>query len=793
MDVNGTNKTVTRLSVHEFLEQMLPAGDLFAAGVSFGQLQEGTRAHQRVQEQAGPETQAEVPVLYRAQSERSVLEIGGRMDGWRVDETGPTVLEIKSTRQDPGSLGDGVEAHWNQARIYGAIQCLRGGYPRMGVELVYVGLPGGQTRTLRREYDAAALTGWFLALCEAWLRGEDAWLLWQEERNTALARFGFPFERFRSGQRDMAARIYRTARDGGACLVQAPTGIGKTMAALFPALKALGEGHIDRIFYLTARTTVKSVAGEALERIIGAGLPLRAVTLTAKEKCCPEPDTACHPAYCARAAGFFDRLAGALSETQAAGHWGRQEIDALAQRHGLCPFELSLAIAQRCDVVVCDYNYAFDPRVYLRRFFEEPGQGMLLVDEAHNLVDRARDMFSAELTRASVLALTRTLRGKQPDPPVQALKKATGTLNRALLALCRKAAQQPGSVIAHDEPPRDLIEAAQSFCEAAEPLMDAGAREPYAEALIALYFECRAYIRAAETFDSCCAPYTRGSGSRALTRIYCLDPASRLTECFERARAAALYSATLTPFSYYTRLLGLHGANTLALPSPFPQENLLVLLDGQTSTAYRHRDETLERVARALWHLASARPGHYIAYFPSYRYMEQVRALCMALYPGLPTLAQRPDMTEAEREEFLRRFDEDGRTLLGFAVMGGFFGEGVDLTGERLIGAAIVGVGLPQLCAERELIRRYHDEQGEDGYGYAYRLPGFLRVMQAAGRVIRSAEDRGVVLLIDPRFDDWRLRELMPEWWEPVVRADDPGSLSESLLDFWRDGAPDCP
>lgn len=777
-------KTITRLSVHAFIEQALPGGDLFADVTAYGKLQEGTRVHQRIQRQAGPGTAAEAPVFFRRESALSSLEIGGRMDGWRIDGTGPTVVEIKTTWRDPGALGEGLEAHWNQARVYGAIRCLQDGFPRMGVELIYVHLPGGDARTLRREYGGPELGEWLLGLCDAWLRAADRERAGRDERDAALSRLDFPYDGFRAGQREMAARIYRTVRDGGACLLQAPTGIGKTMAALYSALKALGEGHCGRIFYLTARTTGKIAAGEALSRL-RARTPLRSVTLTAKEKCCPAPGTPCQPAWCARAAGFFDRLGGAMEEVSAApAHWGREELLDLAGRHGLCPFELSLSVAERCDVVVCDYNYAFDPRVYLRRFFEEPGDGALLIDEAHHLADRARDMYSAELSRQTALRLARLLRGKQEDEEAGKLKKAVGRLNRALLELSRQAGEGEGTVF--EEPPDAVTRAARAVAGAIEPMLGGMDRRPFDEAMRTLFFECRAYFLAAEAFDACCAAYMKGKGPRVTVRVYCVDPASRLAARYEKVRAAALYSASLTPFSYYRRLLGLGDADTLSLPSPFPAENLCVLVDPGASTAYRHREATLPQVAGALCRLTDGRPGHYMAFFPSYRYMMRVYGLIAGEHPEKNLLVQRPGMGEAEREEFLRRFDAGERPLLGFAVMGGAFGEGVDLMGDRLIGAAIVGVGLPQLCIERDLIRRYHEDRGEDGYAYAYALPGFTRVLQAAGRVIRSAEDRGVVLLIDPRFLRWNVRELMPPWWEPVKTVDDPGTLERELRKFWE-------
>lgn len=778
------NKPHYKLSVRELVEAALPQGDLVLTPSSGRRLQEGTRLHQQYQQHVEtPGYQAEVPLCYTLDTPHLALDISGRIDGLIEDGLSVCLEELKTTAADLDNLTPNPH-YWAQIMCYGAMWCLTHDTERVLLRLVYIQLHTGETRALERAYEGPDIIREFLQLCQGLVARLSAHQSRVEARNQALTPLQFPFQGFRLGQRAMSAAIYRGIRDSACVMVEAPTGIGKTIAALFPAVKALGEGHGERIFYLAARGTLKQVAEQTVQCLSRSGAPLLSVTLTAKEKCCPTPGVGCHPGACPLAAGYYDRLPAALEEASAPGIWDAQQLALLAERHRLCPFELALDLSLEADIIICDFNYAFDPRVKLRRFFEEGGDHVLLVDECHNLVDRARDMFSSQLSWDDVMILKRALPGGTSGP-LGRLKKAVGELQKAFVQLRHFLAQAGGS-LQSEEPPEILSKAVRSFVRVAQDWMDAGGREPFMDTLADLFFLCRNYQASEEGYDGCCTVLMEAKEPHVRVRIFCMDPASRLAACYEKARACLFFSATLSPIEYFQRMLGLSGAKVLRLPSPFPRENLMILTADHLPTAYRFREASLAGVCRCLKAMVEAKEGCYFAFFPSYQYMQLAHQLFGCLCPDIDAPIQRAGMDEEARQAFLERFTADsGRSMLAFAVMGGLFSEGIDLVGDRLSGAAIVGVGLPQLDMERNVLRAYHDALGEDGFAYAYAYPGFNRVMQAAGRVIRTENDRGVVLLIDPRFAQWRYQALYPDHWLPLPRCSDERAVSRLLARFW--------
>jgi len=776
------------VSVRTLVETVLLSGDLLYSTPTLQQtLWEGSAAHRTRQKSMEEGYEAEVPVFYEEEGEAVLLRLQGRIDGVRATPEGTVLEEIKTYRVDPAHLGDeGREVHWAQAYVYGAILCRQRGLDALEIQLVYIHLPSGEAKILSKRFTAEELWETLRRYLDRFLVRLEAEAKHEALRNDALNALSFPYGSYRPGQRAMAADVYRTVRDGGRLLAEAPTGIGKTAAALFPALKAIGEGRGEKIFYLCSRTTVKLVAEETLRTLCRGDVPLRRITLTAKEKACPHPGTPCDPRLCPRAAGFFDRLPDALMEGFRYYDLSWPAVLELAERFTLCPFELSLSLAEISDVVVCDYNYAFDPRVRLFRFFQEGGDYVLLVDEAHNLIDRAREMFSARLTRRDVREVRSRLPKGKLKGPLGALRKATHRLNQAFRAL-EETLEEKQEYRVFAEPGLAMSEAAQGLLDAAIPLLEAGSG-PWMESLVELFFRCKSYLAVEKAFDQRCLAVCFRRDGQTETALYCVDPSARLQEAYDRVRAVVLFSATLTPPEYYQRLLGLREDPFRRLPSPFFPENLRVLVRPDVSTAYKNRDSTTDAVARCIGETVSCRAGHYMAFFPSYRYMTRVLERYALLYPQHTVLVQDAGMEEGARTEFLRRFEEsEGETLVGFVVMGGFFAEGIDLSGDRLIGAVLVGVGLPQIGPDTDLIRRYHEDLGEDGFAYACFYPGFRRVLQAAGRVLRSPEDRGVLLLIDPRFTQPRYRELMPDLWFPMTRVLSEEEIRRELTRFWRE------
>jgi DNA excision repair protein ERCC-2 len=559
------------------------------------------------------------------------------------------------------------------------------------------------------------------------------------------------------------------------------------MAAVFPGVKAVGNGLTNKFFYLTAKTTGRAVAEKALNDLRARGLHFKSVTLTAKDKICFNPDKECNPEECECARGFYDRINEAVETTFQQEDLSRDVIAAAARQFTVCPFELSLELALWVDCVICDYNYAFDPRVYLRRFFgEETGEknSTFLVDEANNLVDRSREMFSAELYKKSFLELRRLVKKDIPN-----VYKTLGLLNTRFVEL-RKEITDADKPISQEKYPDDLVSYLRRFTRETEKWLVRNIKTAYREDLMSLYFEVSWFLKVTEFYGGNYATCLEEVGEDLRVKLFCMDPSQLLAEAFMRCRSAIFFSATLSPMDYFRQVLGCDpAAKEIRLPSSFPRENLCLAVMDRISTMFKYRQQTKLAVARAIDLMAKQRPGNYLVFFPSYQYMKMIFELFNIMNPFKEILVQSPGMTEAERDEFLAKFSKDnlvnGKTLVGFAVMGGVFGEGIDLVGDRLSGAAIVGVGLPGISLERELIKDYFANLQGTGFEYAYLYPGMNRVLQAAGRVIRTAEDRGVVLLIDHRFSTHQYRVLFPPHWQPN-RIRDERHLEEILKNFYN-------
>jgi DNA excision repair protein ERCC-2 len=801
-------KPIYTISVRDLVEFVLRRGDLGGSGEFVGadRALAGIRGHQKIQRSRPSGYRTEVPVEYALETEEFTLQVRGRIDGLLVTADGVQLEEIKTVsarwNREPDPL------HWAQARCYGFLHAHANPVEKLVLQLVYLELPAGTVTEFRQTVAFTELADFFAATTAeyvAWLREQQHWRL---TRDASIATLAFPFPQYRPGQRELAVAAYRVLAQGGRLFLTAPTGIGKTISTLFPAIKALKEGKLERVFYLTARTLGRTVAEKALGDLRRAGLRLRAVTLTAKEKVCVRAGQPCDPLTCPMARGYFDRVKPAMREALAQEEITRPVLEAVAQKHQVCPFELSLDVSVWVDAVVCDYNYVFDPQVYLHRHFaEEGGDYAFLVDEAHNLVDRAREMFSADLDGRELLEVKRALQKAAPR-----CAKALAQLHTALRKLGgatesvevggepsdpatelnlfpAKAATLPqpsDGVSTSREFPESLVAPMETALDEAEKWLVKNEPAPFREALLALYFRLHSFRRTAAVYDERFVTLSE-RGPALKVRLFCLDPALLLRKALARGKAAIFFSATLTPLDYYRTLLGgVPDDPVLQLASPFPPAHLAVFIQDRIQTHWKGRAESLGAVVTAIGTLVRGRRGNYLVYFPSYQYLEAARQEFQTAHPTIPVLVQRPGMTEAERADYLAAFAaERDETLVGFAVLGGIFGEGIDLVGERLIGAVIVGVGLPQLCVERDLIRDYFQQQNGNGFDYAYTFPGMNRVLQAMGRVIRSETDRGVVLLIDARFQEGRYRRLFPAWWQ-YSRVRQPAALEAAVAAFWE-------
>lgn len=776
------SKKIVKVAVRTLIEQMYRSGSL---GGDFGGVEravEGIAGHKKIQSSRPDGYSKEVSITHRLDTPFFILEISGRIDG--IFETSDPIIieELKTTNLSPDdpAIGENL-LHWGQLKLYAYCYAVENGLDRIGAQLTYYHLGTEDIREHLQIFDLAELTEFFNEVAADYLVWANKMEEWRQLRDDAIQAMEFPFVGYREGQRQMAVDVYLTVKEQTQAIIQAPTGIGKTMASLFPAVKALGEGHVGKIFYLTARTTGKMAAETALVRLREKGLRCKSVTITAKEKSCFASDIYCQMDSCEFALGYYDRVDEAITAAFELDDLTREKIEQLARQYRVCPFEFSLDLSLLADCIICDYNYAFDPRVYLKRFFNDNnGDYTFLIDEAHNLVDRSRDMFSAELNKQDFLSMRKAIKDYSPM-----IYQQLGRINR-WLTQARKECRARGEAYAEKDCPEALLPLLQKFADDTSKWLVDNRLVLFRKDLLDLYFKANWFLTVAEKFDESYATCYDNSGWDMTIKLFCLDPSSQMGESLKRTRSTVFFSATLTPADYFQRLFGCQESiKKRALTSPFPPDNLCVLLMPTISTKYNNRAATVPDVAEAIFETVNHRAGNYLLFFPSYKYMQTVYDEFIACDHDLDTLLQESFMPEEARAGFLERFSEDNeRTLAGFVVMGGIFGEGIDLVGDRLTGAVVVGVGLPAICLERELIREYFEGSDGNGFEFAYLYPGMTRVLQAAGRVIRTENDKGVVLLIDERFIGSRYRSLFPKEWQPV-NVSDSEQLRKVLDRFW--------
>ena len=756
---------VLRASVRRMVEFSLRGGDL--TPVSAAAMQEGSRAHRSRQKAAG--AAAERAVSWEGTCGGVQAGIQGRIDLLWEDRSPVCVDELKLISGD-GPLPDApVPAHRMQAVCYGFMLCEEMDLRAVSVRVSYVTAQGAVRvffeETLSRGEAREAFYGMLRPLAE-WFKAQTAY---QKRRDLSLAALAFPFPSFRAGQREMAAQVYTAIDRRKRLYATLPTGTGKSAASLFPALKALGNGKTEQIFYLTARGTAQLSALDTLARLRTQELALRSVVITAKEKCCPQSPMQCHPDFCPRAKGYYDRELPAILEACRMDSWSAEDIASLCERHMLCPFEFSLALCEISDVVICDYNYVFDPIVSLKRIIGQGRPVTLLMDEAHNMPGRVRSMLSARLDSRELSALRRDV-GK-----LHGRKSALYKALSALLSALKEADEaSPDSLLA---PTEALIGAMAARMAERQP-------EGYQDCFRALLQFRMALERRAKLPDAYGVLSESTVKERSL-ELLSLDISSYLRECTGRMRGCVFFSATLSPLEQMKTLLGGDGEDAVfALPSPFPPERLLVLSQA-VDTRYQRRADSAESVALSILAMLDGKAGSYIAYFSSYAYMLMVRDRLLTLRGDLPLNVQARGMDEAAREAFLSRIRSSASALLSLCVLGGIFSEGIDLPGKQLIGVAVVGVGLPQVNAEQEALKAYYETSMRDGFAFAYRYPGMQKVLQAAGRVIRSEQDAGVVLLLDSRYRESAYRRLLPPHYR-IVYAADSDEIRRRTQDFWQ-------
>ncbi|WP_271001488.1 ATP-dependent DNA helicase [Listeria seeligeri] len=773
-----------QISVRRLVEFVLRSGSIDSRMTSSDRALEGTKIHQLLQKSAGEEYQAEVSLKLDRTVDGVIFSLDGRADGIINEQT---IDEIKTTEIIMEEITEDFRPlHWAQLICYGFMLAEKSDLSEVTLQLTYYQVADEEIKQFRRvmsREEMGVFVDDLLSKYAVWAKMSAAW---EMKRNKTIQELAFPYDSYRRGQRELSIAVYRTAVSGENLFCEAPTGIGKTMSTLFPAVKAMGEGKTDKIFYFTAKTITRQVAEDALDEMRRKGLAARSVTITAKDKICFLDERKCEPDHCQFAHGYYDRLNEALFDLL-----GQEEaitrtvVEQYSRKYTLCPFELSLDVALFCDAIVCDYNYLFDPVVYLKRFFSEgPGKYTFLVDEVHNLVDRARSMFSATLRKSLVMQVKRQLDKKLH----KRLWNAVNAMNKVMVSLNKELIESGETIHVSKADLAEWNESVLKFTFVAKEWLPQNTQSETQSDVLELYFESLRYVKIAELYDERYTTQITRTHSDLEIKQLCLDPAFLLSEKLKLGASSVLFSATLRPIDYYTNVLGgEEDTSRMVFSSPFEQQNMHLLVADNISTKYQMRDQSLASVVEALAALIAGKKGNYLFFFPSFQYLQNVYELFREKYPEIVVRKQEGAMDEEQREAFLEAFKAGNlETLVGFCVLGGVFSEGIDLRGERLIGAAIVGVGLAQLNPESDLIKDYYNETIGQGFDYAYQLPGMNKVLQAVGRVIRGESDRGVVLLIDERFSASRYRALFPAHWNHAKIVKNTEEITEQVTEFWR-------
>ena len=783
-------KPRVRISVRNLVEFILRSGDLDNSSGTSGDKEamlKGGRLHRKIQRSMKGDYQAEVSLKKESEYNDVVIQVEGRADGIFTEDGAVYIDEIKGTYGNVQAMDMPIPVHRAQAMCYGLIWGEKERISEIHIQMTYAHLETEETRRFREDFSIEELKGWYQKLLDAYHKWIAYSLNWKKERNASMKDLQFPFP-YREGQRDIVSGVYHTVSSGKTLFVQAPTGVGKTMSAIFPSVRAIGEGKGETLFYLTAKTITGTVAQEAFHILREKGLKFKVTAITAKEKLCFQDTPECTSEKCPYAKGHFDRVNDAVYELWTTEEvYSREVIRAHAEKWQVCPFEMCLDLSIWVDGIICDYNYVFDPNVHLKRFFGEniSGDHIFLIDEAHNLVERGREMYSAGISRQSLVALRKKIR-KRFSKLARTLDKA----NRQMMELEENLAETGKGYQVLSNPGVLPITFLTISGELEEILEEKELEEELRREILEFYFIVRDFLNVSELVDENYVVYTENSAEEGFRlRLFCVNPAENLGEYLKKGKSAIFFSATMFPMLYYRELLTTdRDAYGIYVQSPFPKENRRILIGSDVSSRYTRRNRAEYRkiagyIARCVWQ----RQGNYMVFFPSYRLMEDVLQVYEEEFSvdWVRCVCQTPDMTEQEREGFLEEFQEREGTLVGFCVLGGIFSEGVDLTGESLIGAVIVGTGLPQIGSQREILKEYYDKKNHCGFDYAYRYPGMNKVLQAAGRVIRTKEDKGVILLLDDRFWDRDYQEIFPREWQDRTgcRLD---TVEGAVETFWK-------
>ena len=778
-------KTQLHISVRNLVEFIFREGDIdnrSSRAMSADAMMEGTRIHRKFQGSMGKEYQAEVPLSLVVEGDLYELTVEGRADGIFTEDGKCFVDEIKGMYRKVELFEKPVFVHRAQAMCYAYIFALQNNMETIGIQMTYCNLETEQTKYFREEFSFEEIKKWFDDLMEEYGKWATFQCEMKNQRQASIKELDFPYE-YRPGQKKLVSDVYRTIMRQKLLFMQAPTGVGKTISTIFPAVKAVGEELADRIFYLTAKTITATVAKETFALLEKNGYRAKTIQITAKEKLCPCDEMECNPVTCPYAKGHFDRVNDAVFDLlHRCEMIERDDILSQADRYTVCPFELCLDTASWCDNIICDYNYVFDPNVYLKRFFQEgiKGDYIFLIDEAHNMVERSRQMYSAQIYKEDFLTVKRIMKEHS-----RSIEKALEKCNKILLGMKRECE----NYTVYDTF-GNMVFSFMRLMTLLDEFLQKANEFPGKRDVMDFYFELRNFLNIYDLVDEHYVMYSElEADGRFMLKLFCVDPSLNIQKRLDKGKSAVFFSATFLPVNYYKSLLSTKKDNyAIYADSTFDSKKRLLAMATDVSTRYTRRSRSeYERIAGYINAVVTQKTGNYMVFFPSYKMMNDVADIyCEKYADETELMLQKNNMSEAEREEFLDRFSEESdRTLVAFGIMGGIFGEGIDLKNDRLIGAIVVGTGLPQISNERTILKDYYDAENGCGFDYAFRYPGINKVLQAAGRVIRTTEDTGVILLLDERFWQREYDLLYPREWsdrKPCNIA----NVGKLVADFWE-------
>lgn len=774
-----------KISIRNLVEFVLRKGSIDSRIKASVRALEGIKGHKKIQSSYSEKDRAEVTLKEDIDFEDFTLRVEGRADGILEENEKIIIDEIKTTTKNVMDIDyDFNELHWAQAKVYAYIYSKEKDLDSIIVQLTYYNVEDFGTKFLRQEYSFNELKEFFYDLIEKykeWILLEKKWI---DFRNDSIENFNFPFESYRKGQRELAIRVYKAIAEGKKCFAEAPTGTGKTMSTLFPAVKALGAKETNKIFYITAKTTTREIANNTLRIMREKGLNIRSVNITAKDKCCKMEEKKCIPEYCPYANGYFDRVNMALKEAlKHKEEYNLEYINKLSDEYNICPFEFSLELSNFCDVVICDYNYIFDPQASLKGILEGKAKDYtILIDEAHNLLDRGRSMYSSKIFKDDFLKLKREFKSKD-----KGIYNSLDRANKYLIEKRKVLENLETKSLVEKEEPSDLYGILRSFLEKVDIYESKSSEEN--SSLLELYFNVYEFLNICGYYGEDFTTLYKLDGNNLELSLNCLDPSRILKSIMNRFKSVIIFSATLLPMEYFKELYGAQeGDYSVNLTSPFDYKNKLTIVGKDVSTTYSNRKRTLPKIVNYIIECAKSKRGNYLVFFPSYEYMWMVHEEIKKREVDFSLVAQGDHMKEEEKEEFLSLFKEGGeKTHLGLAVLGGHFSEGIDLTLDKLIGVIIIGVGMPKICLERESIKEYYNSIGKNGFDYAYVYPGIIKVLQAAGRCIRTEKDKGVVLLLDDRYFTNKYKSLLPREWFLNILSESEERIKKTCEHFWKD------